>query len=142
MREAFEAADQAATIVTSTRARTTRPRRLRPRSRRARCGLRRRERGGSGRLEARCLSQAYNAAEAAVVAEYYAQGKLGSSESVHDALDQPGMQFFDEQDRMLPYEELSPDEQSVLVLWFNHDRVGRITESAREEAVEQADPDC
>ena len=52
------------------------------------------------------------------------------------------MQFFDEQDGMIPYEELSPDEQSVLVLWFNHDRVGRITESARKQAVEQADPDC
>jgi hypothetical protein len=91
---------------------------------------------------ARCLTRAYNAAEAAVVAEYYAQGRLGSRESVHEALDQPGMRFFDEQDRMIPYEQLSPDEQSVLVLWFSHDRVGRITETAREQAVEQADPGC
>ena len=52
------------------------------------------------------------------------------------------MQFFDAQDRMIPYARLSNLEQIQLVLWFNTGRIGRITEDAREEAVERADPDC
>jgi hypothetical protein len=98
--------------------------------------------GEDAAADSRCLAQAYNAAEAAAVAELYESGELGSKANVRSELERGGMRFFDGEDRMIPYDELSSAEQNQLVAWFSNGPVGRLTEQERERAVERADPDC
>jgi hypothetical protein len=98
--------------------------------------------GGDESADPGCLSQAYNAAEAAAVADLYERGELGSETKVRAELEHHDMRFFDDQGRMIPYDELSRAEQNQLVAWFSNGPVGRATESDRERAVDQADPDC
>jgi hypothetical protein len=99
--------------------------------------------GGEDDAQAQtCRDQAYNAAEAAVVAEFYEQGKLGSRAKVEKQLAHDGMQFFDEDGRLVPYERLDADEQTVFLAWMNTGRVDTITYKARQEAHEQTEPDC
>jgi hypothetical protein len=88
-----------------------------------------------------CVRQARNAAEAAAVADLYERGELGSKEEIQADLDQEGMEFFDG-DRMIPYEELSQDEQNQLVAWFSNGPISEETEQERERAAAEVDPDC
>lgn len=90
----------------------------------------------------RCLSQAYNAAEAAAVARMYDAGELGPKARVREQLDLPGKRFFDARGRMIPYERLDRMEQTQLVFWFTLGPIGEATEEAREDAVDRAEPDC
>jgi hypothetical protein len=99
--------------------------------------------GGEDDAQAQtCRDQAYNAAEAAVVAEFYEQGKLGTRAQVEKQLAHEGMEFFDEGGRLIPYEQLDADEQTVFLAWMNTGRVDTLTHDARQEAREQTDPDC
>jgi hypothetical protein len=98
--------------------------------------------GEDAEADPRCLARAYNAAEAAAVAEMYERGELGSEEEVSAVLEHDGMVFFDDSGRMIPYEQLDRPVQSQLVAWFSNGPVGQATEEQRERAVEEADPDC
>lgn len=77
----------------------------------------------------RCVDEARNAAEAAVVADYYERGKLGPKSG-----DPPAAES--RRPRVL-YGELSDEEQTFLALWFNERRPRRLphlrrsSESAR-----------
>ena len=98
--------------------------------------------GGEEAADPSCLSQAYNAAEAAAVAELYERGELGPKEDVQAQLSYDGMQFFDGDGGMIPYGRLSRAERNQLVAWFSNGPVSEETEAAREQAVDEADPDC
>jgi hypothetical protein len=63
--------------------------------------------GDDGEAEANCRAQAENAAEAAVIAEAYERGELGTQAEVQ-ANFLPNDRVFDEQGMMLPYDELEP----------------------------------
>ena len=96
---------------------------------------------GGDEEAADCVAQAYNAAEAAAVAELYERGELGSKEEIQAELEHDGMRFFDG-DSMIAYDELSEAEQNQLVAWFSNGPIGRQTEVARARAVERSEPDC
>ena len=91
----------------------------------------------------RCIDEARNAAEAAVVADYYEDGKLGPKGEIRRQLNLDGRTYFDSQGHMLPYENLSSTERTFLVLWFTNDNhVDSLTYDARQNALDQLDPDC
>ena len=99
---------------------------------------------GEGDANARpaCEVQATKAAEAAVVADYFAQGKLGTRAQVERAIGHPSLRFFDGTGRMLPYEQMTPAAQAVFNRWVANTRAGDITADARREARDAVEPDC
>jgi hypothetical protein len=101
--------------------------------------------GGDEEAREDCLSEAYNAAEAAAVVRAYEQGQLGSRERVESELSGPpggGASFFDDSGRMIPYERLDLDHKIQFIAWMTTGRVGALTEEARARARANADPDC
>lgn len=91
----------------------------------------------------RCVDEARNAAEAAVVADYYERGELGPKAEIRRQLSLDGRDYFEPDGSMRPYAELSSEERTFLVLWFtNDDHVDSLTYDDRQEALEDLDPDC
>jgi hypothetical protein len=106
--------------------------------------------GGDDEAEAqRCRAEAERAAEAAVVARLYEQGRLGPKAEVRRELESTQIDdggllvFFDEDGHMLPWAELDDDERNALAFWWSNDpEIYERTFEAREQARENVDPDC
>jgi hypothetical protein len=103
--------------------------------------------GGDKEAKQRCFDDAYNAAEAAVVARAYDKGKLGSRKQVEAELgipERPGSDYFDSEGHLIPYRKLPDDaHKRQFLLWMNADAdVDRVTYDARQKAKANARPDC
>jgi hypothetical protein len=100
--------------------------------------------GGDGDSEAtrRCIAEAKSAAEAEVVATFYQAGRIGTREQIEREIDHPSLRFFDENDQMLAYEEMTPAARAAFNRWLVVSRAGDVTFDARQEARDEADPDC
>jgi hypothetical protein len=97
----------------------------------------------------RCIDEAHNAAEAAVVARFYDQGKLGTRKQVEkqlggDNTPRPGSSFFNAQGHLIPYRKLPTIGHKIqFLLWINTNaRVYELTREARMRAVANTHPDC
>jgi hypothetical protein len=95
----------------------------------------------------RCLDEAYNAAEAAAVAQMYDQGKLGSQQKVERELGvpgRPGSDYFNSEGHLVPYRKLPDVAHKIQFLtWMNNDAdVAEKTREARLRARANAHPDC
>jgi hypothetical protein len=97
----------------------------------------------------RCIDEAYNAAEAAVVARFYDEGKLGTRKQVEKELGgnykpRPGSSFFDSSGHLIPYRRLPTRGHKIqFLVWINtNGRVYEITRVARMRARANTHPDC
>ena len=97
----------------------------------------------------RCLTEAYNAAEAAAVARLYDAGRLGTRKQVEKELGgnykpRPGSSFFDKSGHLIPFRKLPTiGHKNQLMIWINtNPRVHEITRVARMRARANAHPDC
>lgn len=105
---------------------------------------------GTGKqAKQRCVDEAYNAAEAAVVARFYDEGKLGTRKQVEKELGgnyklRPGSSFFDSSGRLIPYRKLPTLGHRIqFLVWMNtNPRVYEITRVARLRARANTRPDC
>ena len=98
---------------------------------------------------AACRTEAENAAQAAVLADAYARGELGSQDDVLEEYFTPAdrTRLFDAQGRMVPYRELPPTDESPLRRVPGQRRVperrpGRRLAAASEEVREAGYPGC
>ncbi len=101
--------------------------------------------GTDKEAKARCLRDAYNAAEVAAVARMYDEGKLGTRKRVESELGvpgRPGASFFDGSGHLLPYLRLDVAHKNQLLLWINNGRVAELTYDERQRARAQTHPDC
>jgi hypothetical protein len=94
-----------------------------------------------------CRSNLIDHANAAVVERYFAQGKLGSRETVQRELGRGGASIFDDTGAMIPYAHLSRALRGQFNRWmYANPRVVRITRSAQRqatrEASQRADREC
>jgi hypothetical protein len=98
--------------------------------------------GGDSEAKRECEAKAKSAAEAAVVARYYEQGKIGTQAQIEREIAHPKLRFFDASGDMLPYDELSPRAQVVFSEWVALSRAGDVTSDARAQARDAVEPDC
>jgi hypothetical protein len=100
--------------------------------------------GGNDDSEARqqCIAEARSAAEAEVVATFFQAGRIGTRAEIEREIDHPSLRFFDGSGQLLSYEELTPEARAVFNRWLVASRAGDITFDARQEARDEADPDC
>jgi len=88
------------------------------------------------------VANAKNAAEAAVVARFYEQGKLGTRAQNEREIAHPNLRFFDDSGHLLPYDRMSPKAKIIFTQWIALSRAGDITSDERQEARDNTDPDC
>jgi hypothetical protein len=98
--------------------------------------------GGDSEAERACVANAKNAAEVAVVARFYEEGKLGTQAQIEREIAHPNLRFFDGAGDLLPYDRMSPRAQIIFTKWVALSRAGDITSDARQEARDNTDPDC
>ena len=98
--------------------------------------------GGDSEAERACVANAKNAAEAAVVARFYEQGKLGTQAQIEREIAHPNLRFFDDSAHLLPYDRMSPKAKIIFTQWIALSRAGDITSDERQEARDNTDPDC
>jgi hypothetical protein len=103
--------------------------------------------GGDKEAKQRCVDEARNAAEAAVVARMYDEGKLGSRKKVEAELGvpgRPGSDYFDSEGHLIPYRKLPDRAHKIqLLVWMRNDAdVAEKTREARQTAIANAHPDC
>jgi hypothetical protein len=101
--------------------------------------------GGDKKSKEACLTESYNAAEAAAVAKAYDAGRLGTRKKVESELNAPpggGASFFDESGHLIPYRKLDLAHKIQLVAWMSTGRVGELTFDVRHRARANAHPDC
>jgi hypothetical protein len=98
--------------------------------------------GNDSEAQMQCEADAKSAAEAAVVARYYEEGKIGTQAEIERDIDHPGLRFFDDEGKMLPWDDMSPEARAVFAKWIGLSRAGDITHDARFAARDNVDPDC
>ena len=98
--------------------------------------------GGDSDAQKLCEANAKNAAETAVVARYYAEGKIGTQAEIEREIAHPDLRFFDEEGNLLSWNQMSPKAQAVFAKWIGLSHAGDVTHDARFEARDEVDPDC
>ena len=101
--------------------------------------------GTNKRAKERCLRDASNRSDEAVVEKRYEAGKLGTRKQIERELGvpgRPGSSFFDANGHLRPYDSLDLAHKNQLVIWMNTGRVGELTFDARMRARTELKPDC
>jgi hypothetical protein len=97
--------------------------------------------GGDDDSEARqqCIAEARSAAEADVVATFFQAGRIGTREEIERELDHPSLRFFDDEDQLLIYEDMTPAARAAFNRWLVDSRAGDITFDERQKARDAAE---
>lgn len=106
--------------------------------------------GGGGEPSAeyrRCQAETQNSARAEVVRLAYEQGRLGTQAEIEADFPGGGGQIFDEEGRMIPYEELQGLAKARFDEWVATDDylagpVQREAFAAHERVADEGWPDC